>query len=918
MRPTLLRNTAAPFQDVVIDGRCLVRPADPGPRAGRRRPGRRRPARRRRQCARRPGRAACGTSPKAVISLASRSSTAPAGRRSGARVRVTAGGRTRSASLVGGRQLSRRLPSRELCFGLGQATVGRHASRWTGRGGRRKPGPSRALPARGPLRIRAGDADGRVRDRLALVAVCGSRSGGRLTDVEHERRPGPPDTCNAWRSGVGSSRWSGRSRPRASTSGSSASRFRATSRGRRLLRHALRRRRDHADRGRRRLGPRLVGRRVLLVVAVAAAQEHQSEESEATGRAAQPAVCRDGRDAAVRDRPRDDLSCVHDRLSVCNAGHPRPLYYRAADGDLVAAVAGQPTDTTARQLAAGSRRRDAATRRSTSSSGRGDLLVFYTDALTEAADPTGKLLGEAGLAGGRAPARPVRSAPRLRSARPCWRPWRGIGSIGSAEDDVTLVVLHHNASAIATAVAGPEGRRVCQGLRAEDGVIRPRSQRLDRRSGEVSPPTPRSISLDCASSSRRASSSTLVPAATCPALALEPPIMIVRPSSAFGFSRALLGAVRRCADESQIPRPEHPRPDAMRAHWANLNGRWEFRFDAQDQGPARRLGKARRSGLRPTIVVPFPWESELSGIHQIQGRPEGRLVSPPIHRAQRVSRPDSGSGSASGRSTGGPTSGSTAGKSPSTREDTRLSRPTSPTPSSARARNAWSSGPSTRPTRACRRASRSAGTRPARASGRRSGWRRGRRRTSPTSASSPRSIRPGSTFTRRRRRIAASKAKFQRPRRGHVTSSGGRDFHGDEGGHGPGRTQTAFELDTRRPGREALDPRDARPLRRDPRAQGRQRARSSTRSRPTSACARSAAASTATSRSSEFCLNGKPLYLRAALDQSFNPKGLYTAPDDEFLKRDMMIAKTMGLNGLRIHIKPDEPRRLYWADRSAS
>ena len=28
----------------------------------------------------------------------------------------------------------------------------------------------------------------------------------------------------------------------------------------------------------------------------------------------------------------------------------------------------------------------------------------------------------------------------------------------------------------------------------------------------------------------------------------------------------------------------------------------------------------------------------------------------------------------------------------------------------------------------------------------------------------------------------------------------------------------------------------------------------------------------------------------------------------------MIIAKTMGLNGLRIHIKPDEPRRLYWAD----
>ena len=29
----------------------------------------------------------------------------------------------------------------------------------------------------------------------------------------------------------------------------------------------------------------------------------------------------------------------------------------------------------------------------------------------------------------------------------------------------------------------------------------------------------------------------------------------------------------------------------------------------------------------------------------------------------------------------------------------------------------------------------------------------------------------------------------------------------------------------------------------------------------------------------------------------------------------MTIAKEMGLNGLGIHIKPDEPRRLYWADK---
>jgi hypothetical protein len=62
-------------------------------------------------------------------------------------------------------------------------------------------------------------------------------------------------------------------------------------------------------------------------------------------------------------------------------------------------------------------------------------------------------------------------------------------------------------------------------------------------------------------------------------------------------------------------------------------------------------------------------------------------------------------------------------------------------------------------------------------------------------------------------------------------------------------------------------------------------------------------------------LNGQPVYWRGALDQSFNPKGIYTAPSDEFLKHDMELAKAAGIQFLRIHIKADEPRRLYWADK---
>lgn len=62
-------------------------------------------------------------------------------------------------------------------------------------------------------------------------------------------------------------------------------------------------------------------------------------------------------------------------------------------------------------------------------------------------------------------------------------------------------------------------------------------------------------------------------------------------------------------------------------------------------------------------------------------------------------------------------------------------------------------------------------------------------------------------------------------------------------------------------------------------------------------------------------LNGKPVYLRGALHQSFHPEAIYQYPDDAAVRRDYEIAKQFGLNFLRIHIKVPTPRELYWADR---
>lgn len=62
-------------------------------------------------------------------------------------------------------------------------------------------------------------------------------------------------------------------------------------------------------------------------------------------------------------------------------------------------------------------------------------------------------------------------------------------------------------------------------------------------------------------------------------------------------------------------------------------------------------------------------------------------------------------------------------------------------------------------------------------------------------------------------------------------------------------------------------------------------------------------------------LNGLPVYLRGALDQAFHPGGVYTYPSDDVIRGDLSAAKRFGLNFLRLHIKIDEPRFYYWADR---
>lgn len=62
-------------------------------------------------------------------------------------------------------------------------------------------------------------------------------------------------------------------------------------------------------------------------------------------------------------------------------------------------------------------------------------------------------------------------------------------------------------------------------------------------------------------------------------------------------------------------------------------------------------------------------------------------------------------------------------------------------------------------------------------------------------------------------------------------------------------------------------------------------------------------------------LNGRPLFQRLVLDQGFYPDGIYTAPNDAALVRDITLSQELGFNGARLHEKIFEERFLYHADR---
>ena len=113
-------------------------------------------------------------------------------------------------------------------------------------------------------------------------------------------------------------------------------------------------------------------------------------------------------------------------------------------------------------------------------------------------------------------------------------------------------------------------------------------------------------------------------------------LKILMAASPFLAAEVWLAGLLRAAE---IPRPEYPQPQFQRERWINLNGPWEFEFDDLNVG----LDEGWMSGTKKfsrTILVPFCFESQKSGIHEKGFHPYvwyRRTVSvPPEWKGQRV------------------------------------------------------------------------------------------------------------------------------------------------------------------------------------------------------------------------------------------------------------------------------------------
>ncbi|WP_226925339.1 glycoside hydrolase family 2 protein [Georgenia thermotolerans] len=64
-----------------------------------------------------------------------------------------------------------------------------------------------------------------------------------------------------------------------------------------------------------------------------------------------------------------------------------------------------------------------------------------------------------------------------------------------------------------------------------------------------------------------------------------------------------------------------------------------------------------------------------------------------------------------------------------------------------------------------------------------------------------------------------------------------------------------------------------------------------------------------------FMLNDRPYFVRSVLEQGYWPQSHLAAPSAAALRREVELIKALGFNAARVHQKAEDPRFLFWADR---
>jgi phosphoserine phosphatase RsbU/P len=132
-----------------------------------------------------------------------------------------------------------------------------------------------------------------------------------------------------------------------------------------------------------------------------------------------------------------------DQLTVCNAGHPRPLWYRAARGEWSVLSPQRGGQAEVRRNLPLGLDEDATYNQMTVQLGLDDVVLVYTDALIEAVNEAGQPLLEGGLLG---------MVRHLDAGNPADLGRDLLGRLDHyrggrpANDDVTILTMHHTAS----------------------------------------------------------------------------------------------------------------------------------------------------------------------------------------------------------------------------------------------------------------------------------------------------------------------------------------------------------------------------------------------------------------------------------------------------------------------------------------